>query len=285
MVVSGWCSNVLKILKSTCIICLFTILISGSYAESLWEDTFKGHIFPQNTLEVGEIVSVVVDINSSLQLEASHIGAKSATLSIKGGATGDLLSFLPEIESSNDAETEADENLSFSTRLSATVEEIDENGKGYIRGTRTVSVNGQTEAVTITGWVSPKSINTQGAVPFTELTEAKLVYKSVLESDREVISSEELIKQQQATTDTDLIQDQTQETATSDEAAAEQGTAETEGEGAAEQGSAAAQTAASEGQAETEPTESIKESYNISDKRKKELLLQYINSFLDLMFD
>jgi len=122
-------------------------------SESLWEPAFAGLIVTEQTLRIGDLVTVEVDAATSLEFEASATDNKAVSLTLSGGDLGDLFSFLPSGGSSGDLATAGGQSYAVAARVGARVVETDARGNARLEGTRTVALSSREESLTVAGWL------------------------------------------------------------------------------------------------------------------------------------
>ena len=239
-------------MKRTAVTILLPLLISVvGFSDTLWEEDFAGFLSESSLLNEGQAVEDVLDESTSFTYSSSSIGNKQIFLEFSGGETGDLFSFLPSGKSGESLSRKGSEEYSIKTSIAARVIEIDEAGMAFIRGERTIVFQNGEERVTVEGWINPGGLDESFAVPFSALADSRLSFSSFLDPSTETIRENELIEQ----TQTEL---------------------EPETEAVLLEG-------LGEGEIPL-PVVPPAAGFNLSDERKKELLLSYINRFLDIIF-
>lgn len=216
-------------------------------AESLWEEDFNSYGTGQKLLRPGSIINVTIDSETTLTFSSSGSGDRELVLTFSGGETGDLFSFLPEIQSMERSNLEGEEEISLKTSLAARVQETNSAGMSLVQGTRTLVLKNSVQALTVSGWCDPKKVDAAGNIPFEHLAEGRLTYRTLLEPEEEILREEDIIS-----------------------GLTDPGTEEA-GEAADEEATGEAADAGGE--------------MTLTEERKKELLLQYVNRFVDLIFD
>lgn len=220
-------------------------------AESLWSPEFKGYLGGGPGLAAGDVLVVEIDASSSLSFSASNTDSKTLTLEFSGGESGNLFAFLPQVRSGGAQSTKGKEELSLTTQVPVVVVQVGADGRAQVQGSRVVSVEGKEESITVTGRVDPSMVDARRRIPLSLLTDARLVYRTFLRPSRDVLTQRDL-----------------QEIFAAQPAA---------GQPAAATGQPAA--AAQPGQ----PAQAGR-TLAITDARKRELLLQYLNSLVDILF-
>ena len=233
------------------------LVLSTPGAESLWDEEFSGYVSQSKKITEGQIITVLIDASTKLAFSSTKAGDKEIILTFSGGETGDLFSFLPEISSGTTQSRSGEEDFELSTQLAARVREVDNSGMAYIQGSRSMRIQGAVEAVTITGWLRAEDLNQDHSIHFAKLAESELTFRTFLDSEKQLLTPEDIV-----------------ETLAEAAAEAEAAGAETAETGPAEAGEETAHRASS----------GAGPRYRLSDEKKRELLLQYINNLIDLIF-
>ncbi len=265
----------MKMSRLTLSVLLFGLTV-GVGAQSLWSPGFTGYLSGTSSLQVGDLVSVTIDTNTKLSYTSSNVSDRTLTLEFTGGAAGNPLSFLPPGTSSEKSNLKGGEEIKLSTKLVARVQQIDSGGHALIQGSRTLEVNGRAEMVSVTGWIDPAMMTDGKSVGFNELADSKLVYSSTL------------IQNQPVLTQSDIQQALAQSTGSATTAPQAGAASPPLGTSAAPRpaavtppppsGAVAPTPAATQGAGTTAAGPQI------TDAKKRQLLLEYLNKMLDLIF-
>lgn len=231
------------------------ILVGGTWADSLWDAGHGGYYVPTLSLRVGDAVAVQIDIQTAVSFSATRVDDRSITLDVSGGEATGLLGFLPQATGSTDSRSEGDDELSIQGAVVARVQELDENGIARIEAVRTLQLEDATERIVVAGWLDPRDLSESRTVPFDRLAEATLRYTSVLPAGGPIL------------TDADLTAVPSEPPQTTEEA------------GTLAPGDAAVAPAIPG--VEQTPVQS---GYTLTEERKRELLLEYVNRVLDIIF-
>mgnify|MGYP006304020213 CR=1 FL=1 len=247
-------------LRGAAFIAALLLFVLSINAESLWDQNFEGYVADGAALEVGEIISVTVTPTTTLTLASSHVDSQEGRLSFTGGDGSALFSFLPTGSSNLSKEIEEESSYTLETEIPVRITGRDENGLLNLQGARTVRLNNNNETLRISGSCAAEAVDSQGTIRFNDLYNAVLEYTSP-GLEKESVLTEEDLRERQA-------------------AEAEQPTAGTPGEPATAGAPAAgtAETTEAGGQAAAP-------GYELSEERRRELLLQYFNRFINTLFD
>jgi len=250
---------------------LLLAALTRAGGDSLWSPDFKGYLSGGRGFAVGDTIVVQIDASSSLSFSASSNDTKNLTLEFTGGDSGNLFSFLPQVRTGGAQSTTGKDNLSLKTQVPVVVTAVNPDGSAQVQGSRTVSVQGKNESVTVSGSVSPGLLDQKGTINFSRLANSRLVYTTFLASAKDVLT--------QADLQTLLIP------APSAAGAPAAGAARAGTPAAAQPGALGAPAPAPQGgQAAAGAAQPPQQSLVISDARKKELLLLYLNRLIDVVF-
>jgi hypothetical protein len=119
--------------------------------------------------------------------------------------------------------------------------QVGADGRAQVQGSRSISVEGKEESITVTGRADPRLVDSKRRIALSQLADARLVYRTFLRPSRDILSQRDL-----------------QEIFAVQPAPAA---------GAAPAGSTAAAR-----------------TLTITEARKRELLLLYLNSLIDILF-
>ncbi len=260
-------------MKRALAILFLAAIVPWTPAENLTTPGFKGYLSGKG-LAKGDTIFVQIDTTSKLAFTASSTDSRMFTLEFSGGTTGNLFSFLPQGRTGGDRSLEGKQELSVEGRIPATVTEVDAAGRGLVRGTRTIEIEGREESVEISGWVDPRDVDGDRAVSFSMVADARLVYQTLLTSTRDVLTALDITQVLQslprAADGTIVIQPA--------------GTPSTGTAVTTPAATAAAGTTAGSAVTTTQPAAAPLASYTLTDQKKLELLLIYLNRLVDLVF-
>ena len=261
-------------MKRALAIGLLAVTALGVWSENLTSPGFKGYLSGKG-LAKGDSVFVQIDTTSKLAFTASSTDARMFTLEFSGGVTGNLFSFIPPGRTAGDRSLKGTQELSVEGRIPVTVEEVDASGRARVRGSRTIEIEGRKESIEITGWADPRDVEGDRTVGFSMLADARLVYTTFLSSARDVLTPEDieqvLLALPQTPEGAALIQPAGTAGAGTGPAAATAATGTAAGAGPAGATQPAAQPA---------PLTTV----TLTDRKKLELLLVYLNRLVDLVF-
>jgi len=232
---------------------LLLAVLTPAGGESLWSPDFKGYLSGSRGFAVGDALVVQIDASSSLSFSSSSNDSKSFTLEFTGGESGNLFSFLPQLRTGGNRTTTGKDSLSLKTLIPVVATTIAPNGTAQVQGSRSISIEGKNESITVSGSISPKLLDQKGTINFSRLTNARLAYTTFLASAKDVLTQADL----------------------------KQLLAPAPAAGAQPAGTPIQPTAGAPSGA---PVQSAAGTLTITDARKKELLLLYLNRLIDIVF-
>jgi len=237
--------------------CLILCLLSaeGVSADSLWTPGFEGYLSTKTAVQEGDIVLVQIDTSTSLSFDASASDAKNITFEFSGGEFGNLFSFLPATRTGGNQTARGKQEYTLQTEFAARITEIDGTGKARIEGTRSFRLENKEELVSIVGWIDPRILGSERIVSFSQLADARLRFRTLLEPAGATLTAadiEEVIE---------IIQ-----------------TRPAAAPGLVDAGQPPA------GAAAVQPSVEERRSYQLTQEKKIELFLGYINRMVDLLF-
>ena len=169
-----------KLIGLICIALLLGILSTGSvFAASLWSDAAQTSVLfgDQRARAVGDILTVVVNENSTATRTGSSSNSKSASNNVEKG-TG-LLGFVPDSTAAQDDSFKAQGTINNSNkvtaRLTVKVIEVKPNGNLVISGVQNIRQNGEEQRINISGQVRPSDIRADNSVLSSNIADAKLL--------------------------------------------------------------------------------------------------------------
>jgi hypothetical protein len=166
-----------KAILFCCLFFCFLILTGTLCAESLWKPGFPGYAASGGGYGTGDIISVLLDISTTLSLDSVQKSNDSTQMSFSGSQSEGLFSFLPSARAGSDRSVEGSHDLSMSAVLAARVVDMEPSGTMFIRGRRQIMVNGTMEQITVEGSVSARNV-TDSIVRFEDLADARLIWET-----------------------------------------------------------------------------------------------------------
>jgi hypothetical protein len=268
----------------------FLLLWSAPQArsDSLWSPDFKGYLSGGKGLEKGDTVVVAVDSSSALSFTSTNSDSKSLTIEFSGGEGGNLFSFLPQVKTGGTLSAKGGEQYSLRAEVPATVTQTDQTGRALVSGTRSITLEGKEQSINLTGWVSPKDVDPRGRVALSRLADARLVFKTFLAPSQPILSDKDIqtiIAAAPAPAALATPAAPAGGRAPAPAAAAGQpGGAQAPAPAAAAPASPAVGAAAAQPAGAATPQPAAAPQLSLTDAKKKELLLLYLNRLIDILF-
>lgn len=146
-------------------------------------------------LQIGDIIQVQIDealsSNTNNKRETTSdrntsLGGGVATAGQGNGIASKIASSLNPITNigfesnstrDNTGEVKTKLNETFSTNVSAIIEETYQNGNYFVRGTKEMLIDGQKQSLTLTGVIRPYDITADNSVSSSQIANLKILYK------------------------------------------------------------------------------------------------------------
>lgn len=158
---------------------------------SLWQSDSKTFFKDQRAVQVGDILTVLVDIKDEADLEnktertrestegvnvPSFLGYEAALDQVLPTAVNplSLVNMATESESTGDGKIEREESVKL--RLAAVVNQVLPNGNMVIAGNQEVRVNYEKRILQVTGIIRPQDISIDNTVSYDQIAEARIIY-------------------------------------------------------------------------------------------------------------
>jgi flagellar L-ring protein precursor FlgH len=165
--------------------------VVAKQANSLWTGSQSGFFKDQRAKRVGDIMTVIIDIddkgkmeNSSQRKRTTSEGAavpKLLGLETHFGQVGpdaidptDLASVSTDSNYKGDGATDRKEKVEM--KLAATVTQVLPNGNLVIQGSQEVRVNYENRILKLAGVVRPQDVNVDNTVSYEQIAEARIAY-------------------------------------------------------------------------------------------------------------
>jgi len=158
---------------------------------SLWESGRNSLLGNQRAEQVGDIVTVVVEIDERAEISNSTSRARTGSESLgipslfgipqrinnslpEGASLDSAVSTNSSSSSSGDGSVRRKEK--FSIRVAATVVDVLQNGVLSIQGSQEVRVNFELRELLVSGYVRPADINRKNEVSYDRIAAARISY-------------------------------------------------------------------------------------------------------------
>lgn len=158
---------------------------------SLWAYDRTTFFKDQRASDVGDIITVMIDIDDKAELEnetsRTRANSENADLPAFGGLQADIGAILPEAavaadlvnlgSTSNSRGTGAiDREEEVTVKLAAIVTQILPNGNLVLHGRQEVVVNFEKRILEVDGVIRPEDISVENTIPSEKIAEARIAY-------------------------------------------------------------------------------------------------------------
>jgi flagellar L-ring protein precursor FlgH len=156
---------------------------------SLWEANKRSFFRDQRANNVGDILTVLIDISDQARLRNTTSRSRDAQNEFDVGSLFGLPDYLDDklpnrwepradLESRSEArgEGEINRNERINLRIAAVVTERLPNGNFVIAGRQEVRVNSELRELRIAGVIRPEDITGENTIPYFKVAEARIAY-------------------------------------------------------------------------------------------------------------
>lgn len=165
-------------------------------ASSLWNRGTSSFFDDQRAEQVGDILTVVINISDGASLSNESERSRSSSQGVNSpvflGYGGQIDAILPGVDaedlptggniidlgnaSSSSGEGSISRNESINLRIAALIVKELPNGNFVIAGRQEVKVNNELRELRVAGVIRPEDINTLNTVPYDKIAEARISY-------------------------------------------------------------------------------------------------------------
>ena len=165
--------------------------IASREKNSLWGGDKKGFFKDQRASDVGDILTVIVDIDDTAQLdnetERTRTSSESAGLNSLLGYEASLSDVLPEAidnaslvdagaDSTHNGKGSVDREEEVKIQMAAIITQVLPNGNLVIEGKQEVRVNFEKRILAVAGVVRPEDISPTNTISSEQIAEARIAY-------------------------------------------------------------------------------------------------------------
>lgn len=160
---------------------------------SLWRPGARSFFKDQRASEVGDIITLNIDIEDEASLSntstRTRSGSENSSLQNLLGYEGSLAQIFPEAlvagtnnlaqvgsNSQNSGQGSISRDESIELKVAATVTQVLPNGNLVIYGRQEIRVNSEVRELVVGGIIRPEDISTMNAVNFEDVAEARVSY-------------------------------------------------------------------------------------------------------------
>lgn len=159
-----------------------------SSPNSLWEANKRSFFRDQRANNVGDILTVLIDIEDQARLRNTTSRSRNTENELGVNSLFGLPEYLErqapnvppaadlESESSTRGQGEINRNEEISLRIAAVVTDRLPNGNFVIAGRQEVRVNSELRELRIAGVIRPEDITAQNTIPYFKIAEARIAY-------------------------------------------------------------------------------------------------------------
>jgi len=153
---------------------------------SLWKNTARNLFLDQRAANVGDILTVVIDINDQAQLNNSSKNSRSGSTEAdapvflgygsKTGASADekIVNLGSTSSASGDGSIKRKEAIEL--KVAATIVRILGSGNLVVVGKQEVKVNSELRELSVTGIIRPEDIGNNNTISYEKIAEARITY-------------------------------------------------------------------------------------------------------------
>lgn len=159
---------------------------------SLWSSTRHAFFEDQRAKAIGDILTVVIDMENEADLESSSTRSRSAgenaginalggfenyldaKLLPDGGDPANLADVTSNSSNNNSGSTASEDDLEL--KIAAVVSQILPNGNMVITGRQEVRVNYEKRILEVAGVIRPEDITIENSIPYDKIAEARIGY-------------------------------------------------------------------------------------------------------------
>jgi flagellar L-ring protein precursor FlgH len=160
-------------------------------ANSLWRTGSRAFFADQRAARVGDIVTVLIDIDDSAKTNNTTTAGRTASMNAGVahflGFESSLGKILPNAfdpanaiatnsKTSNQGSGAVDRSEKISLTIAAVVTAVLPNGNMMIQGTQEVRTNAEVRQLTVAGIVRPEDISSANTIKHTQIAEARINY-------------------------------------------------------------------------------------------------------------
>jgi len=161
------------------------VMLAMAAAPGLAQGQPRSLFADQKAAHIGDALTVIIQENASATNSAETTTEKSNALNVgsnvpQGG--GNLLDFVPLHSLQSDASSgfegraQTSRNAQLSARMTVTVIGMKANGDLLVEGVRTVKINGETEAIHLSGSVNPAMVRRDNTILSSSIGDLHIEY-------------------------------------------------------------------------------------------------------------
>jgi len=155
------------------------LLNNNVQANSLWNDNSESLYTDDKANEVGDLLTIIIQENTTASQQASTDAAQSSQANV-GAGTG-ILNFIKAFgvnqSDTNSATGSTSRSGSLDTKITVQIVEVLPNGNFKISGKKHITINSEKQEVEMTGIVRPDDISADNTIDSTYVADVNIHYE------------------------------------------------------------------------------------------------------------
>ncbi len=166
-------------------------VIAERQPSSLWRPGARAFLKDQRANNVGDVVTVVINVNESAQIsnetKSARTSAETAQATNFLGIESELNKVLPDAvnpaslvntgsTSANDGNGSVNRSEQVTLSVAATITQVLPNGNLVVQGRQEMRINYEVRDLQVAGVIRPQDISAINTIPFDQIAEARLSY-------------------------------------------------------------------------------------------------------------
>lgn len=163
---------------------LFVLLLIGFSAQRADCQKLRRSIYSDlKANKIGDVLTIVINEKTTSKNQSNTQTSKQNDLSVNSNAGSGFLDFLPgfgvdsKMKNQYSGSGQISSSGIFTSRMSAQIRKVFENGNYLIRGTRVLDVHGEKQTTEITGIIRPQDLTTNNTILSSQISDIHVYYK------------------------------------------------------------------------------------------------------------
>ncbi len=171
--------------KKLCISALLMLLsgLNTVYAIEFDIDNYKASWADQRANNIGDIITILIEEKAKASSSAGLGADNEHSIGVSNNIKGTPFNFDAGINSAMDNDASTSRNGSISAMITARVVEIDQYGLLKIQGSQFVTVNGEEQQITLSGFIRKEDLSAQNAIISSRIESARIELSGIGEVD------------------------------------------------------------------------------------------------------
>jgi flagellar L-ring protein precursor FlgH len=154
---------------------LLLCCISVVQADSLYnEASFKALTADKRAGQPGDTVTILVMENAQAKSSAGTSIERDSAVQLQSRDNGGINQLGVGIGSSSDGDAAINRNGFVKAQITAVVQSKDQNGNLEVVGEQSITIDGEVQSISVTGWIRPTDISANNVVPSFRLFNARI---------------------------------------------------------------------------------------------------------------